>query len=321
MAGDEGGEEKEDNLRDPVVIQLDGVPNLRDLGGYATEDGGRVRPGMLYRSAKLTDASEADRAFLCERVRTVVDLRDPGEIERDRPGCVREDAAREKAPCELLAVPGPQFRVLTPASPTAALGREALGLREGEQAVVRVPLAARKGMARAVVGHSSWGEVLRMGYHKLFSNTAKLDTTVHTVVDRIGMAGLNRCLVDRCGDSIAAAVSIVADPECRPVLYGCSHGRDRSGVLTYFVLSVLGVPLEQVVRDYERTAALVPPQLLDTFPAEYGPQWRESPAEVMRDTARYVDERYGGPAAYLEAHGISRALQEAMREALVEQKQ
>ena len=35
------------------LIELASVPNLRDLGGYATRDGGRVRMGGLYRSTEL----------------------------------------------------------------------------------------------------------------------------------------------------------------------------------------------------------------------------------------------------------------------------
>jgi len=31
-------------------LHLEGVPNARDLGGYQTADGRRVRRGMIYRS-------------------------------------------------------------------------------------------------------------------------------------------------------------------------------------------------------------------------------------------------------------------------------
>ena len=34
-------------------ISVDGSVNLRDFGGYSTADGGRVRPGRLYRSGSL----------------------------------------------------------------------------------------------------------------------------------------------------------------------------------------------------------------------------------------------------------------------------
>ena len=37
----------------PRSLSVDGVTNVRDLGGRATEDGGRVRQGLLFRGAKL----------------------------------------------------------------------------------------------------------------------------------------------------------------------------------------------------------------------------------------------------------------------------
>ena len=37
----------------PRNLTVDGVTNVRDLGGWATADGGRVRQGLIYRGAKL----------------------------------------------------------------------------------------------------------------------------------------------------------------------------------------------------------------------------------------------------------------------------
>lgn len=37
----------------PRLVFADGVPNLRDLGGWRTKDGGRVRMNMIFRSAGL----------------------------------------------------------------------------------------------------------------------------------------------------------------------------------------------------------------------------------------------------------------------------
>jgi protein-tyrosine phosphatase len=52
------------------------VPNLRDLGGYSTHDGRRVRTGLVYRSGQLDrlDGDDA-RAFARLGIRSVYDLR------------------------------------------------------------------------------------------------------------------------------------------------------------------------------------------------------------------------------------------------------
>ncbi|CAM5560128.1 tyrosine-protein phosphatase [Streptomyces narbonensis] len=65
-------------------IPLQGAVNVRDLGGYATYDGGRVRHGLAYRGdhlAKLTDADLVTLAGL--GLGTVVDLRIPLEVSYD----------------------------------------------------------------------------------------------------------------------------------------------------------------------------------------------------------------------------------------------
>ena len=65
------------------VLPLQGGLNLRDMGGYTTVDGRRVRTGMLYRSglmSRLTDADEAHMASL--GIRSVCDLRNVEERSR-----------------------------------------------------------------------------------------------------------------------------------------------------------------------------------------------------------------------------------------------
>lgn len=62
-------------------VPLQGQPNFRDLGGYPTVDGRRVRWGVVYRSGELSQLSERDVAKLgALGIKTVVDLRSPQEV-------------------------------------------------------------------------------------------------------------------------------------------------------------------------------------------------------------------------------------------------
>lgn len=69
-------------------IELDGVVNMRDLGGLRTKDGGRTREGRLVRSDNLQDLSPADVRHLVETlgVTDVVDLRSDTERQLTGPG-------------------------------------------------------------------------------------------------------------------------------------------------------------------------------------------------------------------------------------------
>jgi protein-tyrosine phosphatase len=66
-------------------VRLEGQANFRDLGGYRTEDGRTVKWGLIYRSGQLSKLTDADIARIQElKIRTVVDLRGPSEIERGK---------------------------------------------------------------------------------------------------------------------------------------------------------------------------------------------------------------------------------------------
>jgi protein-tyrosine phosphatase len=63
-------------------ITIPTAPNLRDLGGWPTRDGGRTRTGLVFRSAELSGLTEEDLAtFGALGLRTVCDLRTTHEID------------------------------------------------------------------------------------------------------------------------------------------------------------------------------------------------------------------------------------------------
>lgn len=76
----------------PIWIDLDGLANMRDLGGTPTQDGGTVQPGRLIRSDNLQTLSANDVAELVEHrgVSDIVDLRSDVEVEMTGPGPLAE---------------------------------------------------------------------------------------------------------------------------------------------------------------------------------------------------------------------------------------
>ena len=72
------------------VLPLSGIHNFRDYGGYAVEDGGRLRQGLLWRSAHHEQATDADLGAVdALGLETVIDLR--GDDEREMHPCRRSD--------------------------------------------------------------------------------------------------------------------------------------------------------------------------------------------------------------------------------------
>ncbi|MEC3997984.1 tyrosine-protein phosphatase [Actinacidiphila sp. DG2A-62] len=65
---------------------MTGVRNFRDVGGLPTEDGRRVRPGLLFRSGHLAHATEDDAAYLAGLgLHTVFDFRNRDDIALEGP--------------------------------------------------------------------------------------------------------------------------------------------------------------------------------------------------------------------------------------------
>lgn len=73
-------------LPTPRTVNIEGVSNSRDIGGYVTVDGKMIRQGMIYRSAKLDDITEVGKYTLVNilGVKTDLDLR--GDREKDAEG-------------------------------------------------------------------------------------------------------------------------------------------------------------------------------------------------------------------------------------------
>lgn len=68
----------------PPFIEVEGLPNLRDLGGYPTQDGKSVRRGVVYRSAAPSNAISTEGFAKIKEIELtgVYDLRSTVEIEK-----------------------------------------------------------------------------------------------------------------------------------------------------------------------------------------------------------------------------------------------
>jgi protein-tyrosine phosphatase len=83
----------------PTSIPLTAASNLRDLGGYTTQDGRRVRHGLIFRAPALVALEPEDIAAIAALgLRTVCDFR--GERESEALPVVLHGATHVKLPIE-----------------------------------------------------------------------------------------------------------------------------------------------------------------------------------------------------------------------------
>lgn len=62
--------------RPPIWVALEGVHNMRDIGGYVTAAGQAIRTGIVYRSDTLEHATDADISHLkALGIKVIIDVR------------------------------------------------------------------------------------------------------------------------------------------------------------------------------------------------------------------------------------------------------
>jgi protein-tyrosine phosphatase len=133
-------------------------------------------------------------------------------------------------------------------------------------------------------------------------------------------------MLDTSGDQIMAALRVLARPDALPAVFHCTAGKDRTGLLSAIVLSLVGVAEDTVVADYALSAAAMG-RLREKIVRKY-PESEErlnsidgvftAEPQKMRVLLDYARDRYGSMESYVEALGAEPTLVPELRESLLE---
>ena len=228
-------------------LRIDGLVNVRDLGGIRTADGRVVRARQVVRSDNPKGMTEQGQQDLSEVVgpAMIVDLR--VEVEVHREGyTVLHDPVR----------------------------------------VVNLPMTPQSGV-----------------------NQEQLDAGMadNLVEDYMRQIEVN-------ADAVVSALRLISDPANRPLVVHCTAGKDRTGIVTSMLLSLLGVDDEVIVADYHVTTRNMEPVIerIRTAPVfkenglAYAPDWIfASDPETMRDFLARMRREYGGAEQWALAKGLT----------------
>lgn len=117
-----------------------GLYGFREVAGLPTTDGRRVRPGVLYRSGtpQFLSTDTAWRLYTATRIRTVVDLRLPHEVDREGSGPLAELPVRHlRVPFQARNLVAPDSAV-APMDPEDPLVTSYLGYLDSEPTPIAV---------------------------------------------------------------------------------------------------------------------------------------------------------------------------------------
>lgn len=235
-------------------IPIQGLTNLRDLGGYPTAGGGQTRWHRVYRSDSPHRLdSEGQQELLSRGITTIIDLRRDDELRVS----TNPFAQFEDVDYHHISV----FPLLDPAE------------------YIHDPRILPELYRRALRERSAlFGQVLR-----LIANTEK------------------------------------------SVLFHCTIGKDRTGIIAAILLQIAGVPRCEILRDYTLTAELIEP-LMHTLiqsaidrniPLDSYREIMKCAPETMAETLDALDSHPGGLSGWLADAGVGEAEVGAIKDKLV----
>ena len=153
----------------------------------------------------------------------------------------------------------------------------------------------------------------------------KQETELFRDATDLGELYLYRIRQPEFGKRLVDSLELIADRNNHPLVFHCSVGKDRTGVLAAMLLAAAGVIDEDIVHDYTLSAPFMP-ELRDrrrndpTAPPEVkelpDSHW-EALAESMTRFLALLRREYGSVAGYLEAHGADTSLPQRLEEALL----
>ena len=129
-------------------------------------------------------------------------------------------------------------------------------------------------------------------------------------------------LIHNSGPRVAAAVNAISEADGSAVVFHCSAGKDRTGLLAALMLEVLGVDAETIAADYLLTNQAVEGILrrINVMQPDASPTTQSLAAQPLafqgfQDT---LQGEYGGAESYLQRHGVSGQALERLRSNLLE---
>ncbi|NLJ54245.1 MAG: tyrosine-protein phosphatase [Intrasporangiaceae bacterium] len=256
-------------------IEIDGVVNMRDLGGLPTADGGTIAPRRLIRSDNLQDLSpEAVDHLVTEiGVRDIVDLRSETELH--------------------VLGDGPLRRV-------ESLAHHHHSLLPKRAVENRGPIKAPP-----APGHANTAEGADVGLGSPWKKYDGRRDAEYWADHYLGY-------LSKRPDSVSAALDIVSRSSGATIVH-CAAGKDRTGTVIALALSVAGVPDEVIIEDYVLTDERIT-RILGRLAAHpvYGEALKSQPVDDQRPKPESMvsilgslHDGFGGASGWLREQGWS----------------
>jgi protein-tyrosine phosphatase len=125
--------------------------------------------------------------------------------------------------------------------------------------------------------------------------------------------------------AIAEVLAIIANAPTGTVLFHCTAGKDRTGIVSALLLAVVGVETSLIVEDYALTGGMIAPMIEEIIAdavargadvEAFRPLLASDPATMLA-TIAYIEATYGSAPAYLERIGLAPTAIDRLRQRLL----
>ncbi|KAF1920102.1 protein-tyrosine phosphatase-like protein [Ampelomyces quisqualis] len=293
------------SLQPPVMVDtlqspLKSVLNFRDAGEFANRAMGmkRVKTGLLFRSARLDEASFQDRQRLVKDygIRSVIDLRTKTEH--------MEQAQKRDANIKAsAAIPHTNDQVAQP-------------LKISDMAYHKINFNGSS-FSRMLMSKLSWFEFFRLVFLMLCGQRLDAIKIIAPHMEDMGLVGLAKSSLDVCKSEVKQVFDVLADQQSWPVLVHCTQGKDRTGLIVMLLLFLLGVDEAAIDEDYRLSESELAPEreerLKEMQSIGLSEQFAVCPVGVVSTVHSHIKEKYGTTEKYLEYTGVSKEAIETVK--------
>lgn len=133
-------------------------------------------------------------------------------------------------------------------------------------------------------------------------------------------------MITHFGTRLALAVDTVAEHSESAVVFHCSAGKDRTGVVAAFLLDLLGVGRQDIIDEYSITSEHLSGEFLDSITRHFSDAGisgnlaetaTAAPPELLARILDTLVAEEGGVEAYLLRHGMDPSTPDRLREQLL----
>ncbi|EPY05958.1 protein tyrosine/serine phosphatase [Paenibacillus alvei TS-15] len=173
-----------------------------------------------------------------------------------------------------------------------------------------------------IVAKDAFADSDNVAYHNV--DLLNPTTTNQPQVNSLG--DLYVSMLDNSQDAFLRIFEILANPSDEAVLFHCTAGKDRTGMVAALLLELASVPHTTIIEDYAMTAECLLP-IMDELragrpegmPADLYERFLGCDPSNMEMMLQHLHAAYGGTERYLAAIGLSEEKVQILKQKLLEE--